>query len=102
MVEALPQGRLVVLAGSGHLSAVEVPEAFDAAVREFLDGLRLSRGARVRSIRGMATWRRTSRTAAAIGIASSAPTTPSSAPPSSTATTVIGAGTSTALRMTRG
>ncbi len=39
MVEALPQGRLVVLPGAGHLSAVEVPEAFDAAVREFLDGL---------------------------------------------------------------
>ena len=39
MVEALPQGRLVVLPGAGHLTAVEVPEAFDAAVREFLDPL---------------------------------------------------------------
>ncbi len=39
MVEALPQGRLVVLPGAGHLTAVEVPGAFDAAVTEFLDGL---------------------------------------------------------------
>jgi pimeloyl-ACP methyl ester carboxylesterase len=39
MVEALPQGRLAVLDGAGHLSAVEVPEAFDAVVGEFLDGL---------------------------------------------------------------
>jgi pimeloyl-ACP methyl ester carboxylesterase len=39
MVDALPRGRLAVLAGSGHLSAVEVPEAFDAVVGEFLAGL---------------------------------------------------------------
>jgi pimeloyl-ACP methyl ester carboxylesterase len=39
MVDALPQGRLTVLGGAGHLSAVELPEAFDAAVGEFLDGL---------------------------------------------------------------
>jgi len=36
MVEALPQGRLEVLAGSGHLTAVEVPADFDAAVGAFL------------------------------------------------------------------
>jgi len=36
MVEALPQGRLEVLAGSGHLTAVEVPADFDAAVAAFL------------------------------------------------------------------
>lgn len=39
MVEALPQGRLAVLPGAGHLSAVEVPSAFDAVVAEFLAGL---------------------------------------------------------------
>jgi pimeloyl-ACP methyl ester carboxylesterase len=36
MVEALPQGRLVVLPTSGHLSAVETPEPFAAAVGTFL------------------------------------------------------------------
>jgi pimeloyl-ACP methyl ester carboxylesterase len=36
MAEALPQGRLVVLPGAGHLSSVEVPEAFDDAVRAWL------------------------------------------------------------------
>jgi pimeloyl-ACP methyl ester carboxylesterase len=39
MVAALPQGRLETLAGSGHLSAVEVPAEFDAVVGEFLSGL---------------------------------------------------------------
>jgi pimeloyl-ACP methyl ester carboxylesterase len=39
MVEALPQGRLEVLAGSGHLTAVEVPADFDAAVGAFLTTL---------------------------------------------------------------
>lgn len=39
MVEALPQSRLVVLPGAGHLTAVEVPEAFGKAVGAFLDGL---------------------------------------------------------------
>jgi pimeloyl-ACP methyl ester carboxylesterase len=39
MVEALPQGRLAVLPAAGHLSAVEVPEEFDAVVAEFLAGL---------------------------------------------------------------
>ena len=36
MVEALPQGALVLIAGPGHLTAVEAPDAFSAAVREFL------------------------------------------------------------------
>ena len=39
MVEALPQARLEVLAGSGHLTAVEVPADFDAAVGAFLTTL---------------------------------------------------------------
>jgi pimeloyl-ACP methyl ester carboxylesterase len=39
MVDALPQGRLAVLAGAGHLSAVELPEEFDAVVGQFLDAL---------------------------------------------------------------
>ena len=40
MVAALPRGRLVVLPGVGHLSAVEDPAAFTAALREFLAGVR--------------------------------------------------------------
>lgn len=36
MAGAVPGARLVRLAGAGHLSAVEVPEEFNAAVREFL------------------------------------------------------------------
>ena len=39
MVDVLPQGRLVVLPGTGHLTAVEDPEAFAAAVVAFLEGL---------------------------------------------------------------
>jgi pimeloyl-ACP methyl ester carboxylesterase len=39
MVAALPKGRLVRLAGVGHLSAVEDPAAFNAAVTGFLDEL---------------------------------------------------------------
>ncbi len=39
MVEALPHGRLVVLPGAGHLSAVETPEPFAAAVWAFLTDL---------------------------------------------------------------
>lgn len=39
MTEALPRGRLVTLEAAGHLTAVEVPDAFDAAVRDFLDQL---------------------------------------------------------------
>ena len=39
MADALPQGRLVVLEGAGHLSAVEVPDAFAGAVGAFLDEL---------------------------------------------------------------
>jgi pimeloyl-ACP methyl ester carboxylesterase len=36
MVDALTDGRLVVVPRSGHLTAVEAPEAFNLAVREFL------------------------------------------------------------------
>ena len=39
MADALPQGRLVVLEGAGHLSAVETPDAFAGAVREWLSEL---------------------------------------------------------------
>jgi pimeloyl-ACP methyl ester carboxylesterase len=39
MADALPQGRLVVLPGAGHLTAVEVPDAFAETVGAFLDGL---------------------------------------------------------------
>ncbi|HSR23380.1 MAG TPA: alpha/beta hydrolase [Candidatus Eisenbacteria bacterium] len=39
MVTALPQGRLVVIPGAGHLTAVEAPEAFTAALREFVAAL---------------------------------------------------------------
>lgn len=39
MADALPQGRLVVVPEAGHLSAVEDPQAFDAAVTGFLDEL---------------------------------------------------------------
>ncbi len=39
MVEALPQGRLVVLPATGHLSAVETPEPFAAAIDGFLSTL---------------------------------------------------------------
>ena len=39
MVEALPQGKLVLIPGAGHLSAVEAPGAFSTAVREVLGRL---------------------------------------------------------------
>jgi pimeloyl-ACP methyl ester carboxylesterase len=39
MVEAIPDARLAVLAGSGHLSAVEVSEDFTASLRGFLQPL---------------------------------------------------------------
>jgi pimeloyl-ACP methyl ester carboxylesterase len=39
MADALPQGRLAVLPETGHLSAVEDPPAFAAAVTGFLDEL---------------------------------------------------------------
>lgn len=39
MAEALPRGRLVVVPQAGHLSAVEDPPAFAAAVSGFLDEL---------------------------------------------------------------
>lgn len=37
MVAGLPDSELVVLPGSGHLTALERPDAFAAAVRQFLD-----------------------------------------------------------------
>ena len=40
MVAALPRGMLEVIPGAGHLSNLEAPEAFNAAVRRFLDQLR--------------------------------------------------------------
>ncbi len=42
MADALPQGRLVVLPGAGHLTPVEVPEAFTGAVGDFLAGAGVS------------------------------------------------------------
>jgi pimeloyl-ACP methyl ester carboxylesterase len=39
MADALPQGRLVVLEGAGHLTALEVPDAFAGVVGAFLDEL---------------------------------------------------------------
>lgn len=39
MVEALRHARLVVVPGSGHLTAVEAPEAFTRAVREFITSM---------------------------------------------------------------
>lgn len=39
MVEALPNASLVTLEASGHLSAVEVPDAVTFALRQFLDQL---------------------------------------------------------------
>jgi pimeloyl-ACP methyl ester carboxylesterase len=39
MADALPAARLVVVPRCGHLSAVEVPEAFNVAAREFLTSL---------------------------------------------------------------
>jgi pimeloyl-ACP methyl ester carboxylesterase len=39
MVDALPEARLVVVPRSGHLTAVEAPDAFNTAAREFLTSL---------------------------------------------------------------
>jgi pimeloyl-ACP methyl ester carboxylesterase len=39
MADALPRGRLAVVPEAGHLSAMEDPEAFGAAVNGFLDEL---------------------------------------------------------------
>ena len=44
MAGALPDAELTVIPGAGHLSAVEAPEAFDAAVRALL--LRVERAGR--------------------------------------------------------
>jgi 3-oxoadipate enol-lactonase len=37
MAEQIPGARLVELAGSGHISNLEAPDAFNAALREFLE-----------------------------------------------------------------
>ena len=34
--DSIPAARLVVMTGVGHVSSVEAPERFNAAVREFL------------------------------------------------------------------
>ncbi len=39
VADALPDARLVVVPGAGHLSNLENPEAFDGAVESFLSGL---------------------------------------------------------------
>jgi pimeloyl-ACP methyl ester carboxylesterase len=39
MIAALPDARLVTIPGSGHLTSVETPEAFNAALVEFLGSL---------------------------------------------------------------
>ncbi|MBI2895554.1 MAG: alpha/beta fold hydrolase [Deltaproteobacteria bacterium] len=39
MASAIPQSRLVVLEGAGHLSNLEAPEAFDAALLRFIGEL---------------------------------------------------------------
>ena len=39
MTAAMPDARLEVLAGAGHVSAVEVPDDFNSVVRDFLDRL---------------------------------------------------------------
>jgi pimeloyl-ACP methyl ester carboxylesterase len=36
MVESLPRGRLVVIEGCGHISAMERPDALTEALRTFL------------------------------------------------------------------
>ncbi len=40
MAGLIPQGRLETIEGVGHLSNLEAPEAFDAALLEHLRGLR--------------------------------------------------------------
>jgi pimeloyl-ACP methyl ester carboxylesterase len=39
MVEALPQGRLATIPESGHMTSMEAPEAFNAALLDFLASL---------------------------------------------------------------
>jgi pimeloyl-ACP methyl ester carboxylesterase len=36
--DRIPGARLLTIAGAGHLSSLEQPEAFNAALREFLGG----------------------------------------------------------------
>jgi pimeloyl-ACP methyl ester carboxylesterase len=40
LAAALPDGRLAVVEGAGHLTNLEQPEAFNAVVGSFLQGLR--------------------------------------------------------------
>ena len=39
LADGIPGARLAVLPGAGHLSNLEAPDAFNAAVRAFLAGL---------------------------------------------------------------
>jgi pimeloyl-ACP methyl ester carboxylesterase len=39
MVDVLPDARLVRIPRAGHMSSLEDPEVFDAAVRHFVTGL---------------------------------------------------------------
>jgi pimeloyl-ACP methyl ester carboxylesterase len=39
LIAAIPDARLVTIPGAGHLAAVEQPERYNAAVREFLRGV---------------------------------------------------------------
>jgi len=43
MAKAAPDGRLVVIAGAGHVSSLERPDAFNDALRTFLDEVEGSR-----------------------------------------------------------
>jgi len=36
---AISQSKLVIISGAGHLSHLEAPEAFNAAIREFVNSL---------------------------------------------------------------
>jgi 3-oxoadipate enol-lactonase len=40
MADAIPEARLVTIEGAGHISPLEQPDAFNAALADFLDGLR--------------------------------------------------------------
>ena len=39
MAKKIPGARLEVIAGAGHSSNLDQPEAFNRALRDFLDGL---------------------------------------------------------------
>ena len=42
LAEGLPQGRLCVIDDAGHMANLERPEAVNACLLEFLDGLHLA------------------------------------------------------------